>query len=392
MPDQQEKRGLKGQLEDLALLDILQIVAFSKKTGYLWLEGPLGKGAMVFKGGLVVCAYSWSTRSYLDEIGDGKDSSASGDILRQQIEISLRELMGLREDAFYFQLTEEIASDLDGVDIAPFLQQGGVDPQHLLLDMAKDMDEERENTTALVEAVSESGSAAGPQQDQPAKTAPEPPAEPAMFVEPTAIAEPTTIEPDTRSRQVDTNTTLVLVDDEPEVIDVVAAELRSHGYRVSTASDPIGGAALVRQHATAGKQVVLVADLRMPTSTGRSFFGGFELVRRVNKSKLSVPILLMAERLSEKARARARELGIAKVAFKPSVSKLDPEEYKADLRSFASILVRQVAELTVEVSGQGGETNRARRWGRLPLDRLPQIDDRTARQWTTLAGHLSNGT
>ena len=93
MPDQQEKRGLKGQLEDLALLDILQIVAFSKKTGYLWLEGPLGKGAMVFKGGLVVCAYSWSTRSYLDEIGDGKDSSASGDILRQHIEISLRELM-----------------------------------------------------------------------------------------------------------------------------------------------------------------------------------------------------------------------------------------------------------------------------------------------------------
>ena len=219
--------------------------------------------------------------------------------------------------------------------------------------MAKDMDEERENTTALVEAVSESGSAAGPQQDQPAKTAPEPPAEPAMFVEPTAIAEPTTIEPDTRSRQVDTNTTLVLVDDEPEVIDVVAAELRSHGYRVSTASDPIGGAALVRQHATAGKQVVLVADLRMPTSTGRSFFGGFELVRRVNKSKLSVPILLMAERLSEKARARARELGIAKVAFKPSVSKLDPEEYKADLRSFASILVRQVAELTAKSPAKG---------------------------------------
>ena len=36
-----QDKGLKGRLEDLALLDILQIIAFSRKTGYLTVEGPL---------------------------------------------------------------------------------------------------------------------------------------------------------------------------------------------------------------------------------------------------------------------------------------------------------------------------------------------------------------
>ena len=38
--------GLKGQLEDLPLLDMLQIIAFSKKSGYLRVAGPAGRGAV----------------------------------------------------------------------------------------------------------------------------------------------------------------------------------------------------------------------------------------------------------------------------------------------------------------------------------------------------------
>ncbi len=58
MTEDHGSEGLKGRLEDLPLLDILQIVAFSKKTGYLSVEGPLGRGAILFKNGLVLCAYS----------------------------------------------------------------------------------------------------------------------------------------------------------------------------------------------------------------------------------------------------------------------------------------------------------------------------------------------
>ena len=45
--------GLQGRLEDLPFLDMLQIAAFSQKSGCLRVEGPLGSGAVVSADGLV---------------------------------------------------------------------------------------------------------------------------------------------------------------------------------------------------------------------------------------------------------------------------------------------------------------------------------------------------
>ena len=50
--------ALQGNLEDLPLLDIIQIVSFSKKTGYLSIEMEGGDGAIVFLEGLVVSAFT----------------------------------------------------------------------------------------------------------------------------------------------------------------------------------------------------------------------------------------------------------------------------------------------------------------------------------------------
>jgi hypothetical protein len=50
--------ALQGNLEDLPLLDIIQIVSFSKKTGYLSIEMEGGDGAIVFREGLVVAAFT----------------------------------------------------------------------------------------------------------------------------------------------------------------------------------------------------------------------------------------------------------------------------------------------------------------------------------------------
>jgi hypothetical protein len=60
----------------------------------------------------------------------------------------------------------------------------------------------------------------------------------------------------------------------------------------------------------------------------------------------------MAERLSEKARKRALELDIRKVVFKPSLTKIEPDLYAADLRSFASTILRQVDVMASETSAQ----------------------------------------
>lgn len=48
--------SLVGNLEDLPLADILQIVSLSKRTGILTIETEEGKNIIVFKSGLIVSA------------------------------------------------------------------------------------------------------------------------------------------------------------------------------------------------------------------------------------------------------------------------------------------------------------------------------------------------
>jgi CheY-like chemotaxis protein len=122
------------------------------------------------------------------------------------------------------------------------------------------------------------------------------------------------------------------------ITDVVGEELRAAGHHVVTASGPAEAGKLVRKCAKAGT-VLVVTDLRMPTSRGASFWGGFELVRRIRKAGLCIPVVLMAESLTDKARARAKELGIRRVAYKPALSKLDERQYREDLKSFSSTLL-----------------------------------------------------
>ena len=53
--------GLNGRLEDLPLLDIVQVVAYSQKTGFLTVETPRGDAAIVFEKGLVVSSFTPDT-------------------------------------------------------------------------------------------------------------------------------------------------------------------------------------------------------------------------------------------------------------------------------------------------------------------------------------------
>jgi CheY-like chemotaxis protein len=145
---------------------------------------------------------------------------------------------------------------------------------------------------------------------------------------------------------------VVLVDDETLVREVVGEELVKKGLRVFTASSPGNGANVVRERIQAGERVMVVADLKMPTSSERSFFGGFELVRRARRIDPAVPVLLMTEAISEKAKARAKELGIRRLVFKPTLSKIDRDLFVTDLRDFAGAVFDQIEKL-VEDEGIG---------------------------------------
>ena len=342
--------GLKGQLEDLPLLDMLQIIAFSKKSGYLRVAGPAGRGAVIVLEGRILFAFSWSTLNRLRELAENPDK-ISIQANRKNIEVALRELAGLREGSFKFELTSEISDDLGGVRIKPFMVPGGIDPQELLLDLAVEIDNERRETTTLLELAfqgdpppeeaaaveadadealeHEFGSQPVPIVDteQPATTASEKP--------PTKIE--TDVEPATY--------TVVVVDDESPVIDVVGDALKAKGYRVFTASSPGEGAKLVRTRLENGESVIVAVDLKMPTSSGASFLGGFELIGSLQSDRLRVPVLLMVESFEDEAREQAKMLGVRRIVYKPTLTKPDPELYRADLREFSNSVDAQLKKL-----------------------------------------------
>src|SRR6185369_12081888 len=82
--------------------------------------------------------------------------------------------------------------------------------------------------------------------------------------------------------------TVLLVDDEPDMREILSRHLRARGYDVTDAEDPDDAIKKASKVSKAvGSRFVLVTDLGMPTSGGASFQGGFEVVKRIWKMKLS---------------------------------------------------------------------------------------------------------
>jgi len=314
--------ALKGRLEDLSLLDILQVVAFSKKTGQLKITGAFGQGAVLFKDGLITSACSPTTIQILSRLGRNAEGESHRDLILEQIQIALQELSSLSEGSFEFELTGGAPSELGDIDLRSFSLQNGVDTQWLLLSLAKDMDDERRVNSEILESAFDPVAEDESSQEEHL----EPPETP----------------------------TIVLVDDEDAVLQVVAADLSRQGYPIIPAPGPAEGVAAVHELLESQKRVVLITDLRMPTTNGASFYGGFELVRMLRRDGIRIPVLLMTDKWTPKVKARAKKLGIRQVAFKSALSKLDSEQYGEDLRSFAAVLRNQLGEL-VQSSGDSAD-------------------------------------
>jgi CheY-like chemotaxis protein len=303
--------ALNGRLEDMNLLEILQIVAFSKKTGTLRVESPMATGAVLFRDGRVLHTLC-SRPEGLTPDNDFVDPPSEA-----TVRATLRELFALREGRFEFRLVEALPARWEGIDVSELLALEGIDPQELMLELARELDEDRKDTFRLLESTEGVGAS-----------------------RPSAESE------DGFHSLADV--TVVLVDDEPMVLRALEREIASAGPAVETANGTEEAWELVDSLLRSGRPLVLVTDLSMLTSAHDSFEGGFEIVEKMRKNKARAPVILMAESLSSEVRVRARELGVHKVAFKPALTKLDPEEYESDLAAFGRLLTKEIASTMAE--------------------------------------------
>jgi len=355
--------SLTGKLEDLPLLDIVQIVSFSKKTGYLSIRMEGGEGGIVFREGLVVSAFTASSPPPDPRLGTlGADRRE--ELVRARISFALEQLARLREGEFAFELTGEVPRVLGSHDIFLETLTRGLNPQELLLDLAEGMDEDRAHSSAAVEAsfaAPEEG-VVGDGDDPPAAAGPEPatawvvarPLRPGTDTQPIKPVKPAPrpavapAPPPELPPAIEGARTILLVDDEEDVRQILARHFTAVGFEIVEAGDPDGATKRAGQLRAEGTPFVLVTDLGMPASGGASFHGGFEIVKRLWKMNLRPPVLMMTESLNQSLRLRARQMGVQSFVFKPTLSKLNPRQFEADLSAFAFKLARDVLPTLAE--------------------------------------------
>jgi CheY-like chemotaxis protein len=335
--------SLSGNIEDLPLLDILQVVAFSQKTGHLEVRSQRGESGIVFLEGKVVAAFSWDSLPS-DPRAASLPVEKRDALIRNRIEIALEQIIRLREGKFSFSLTTQLPRKVGTRDLAEETLSDGINPVELLLELARGIDEDRRDSAAVVEA-SFAAPAEESFQDVPLEELAEPALpEPPEETEPAAEPAPPPAPEATGAHAV------LLVDDEDDVRSALARLLMNGGYQVVEAADAGSAVRKARGLSEASLPFVLVVDRGMPASDGSSFEGGLEVVRRLQKQDINVPVLLMTDSLDRAVHTRGRRMGISRFLFKPGLSRLDPDQFGADLRAFANVMM---AELLPEMARPG---------------------------------------
>lgn len=131
---------------------------------------------------------------------------------------------------------------------------------------------------------------------------------------------------------------ILVVDDEPQMVDIVSFALETHGYTVATAADAESAWAVFRH----GSFDLAVLDVMLPGGSG------VELCRRIRAAG-SVPVILLTARSSTQDRIAGLEAGADDYVTKPFHPRELALRVEAILRRTSGASPRrQVGELVIE--------------------------------------------
>ena len=123
---------------------------------------------------------------------------------------------------------------------------------------------------------------------------------------------------------------VLIIEDDPNVAEVVGRYLEREGYRVSTVDDGVQGL----EHALDDPPDLVVLDLMLPS------LGGLEVCRRL-RAAMPVPVIMLTARGEEADRIAGLELGADDYVAKP----FSPRELTARVKA---VLRRATGPLTAE--------------------------------------------
>jgi len=126
---------MMGSLEDFSIQDLLQIIAFGRKTGCLSLETEATGGAIVFRKGRVLASVDDGRIPLETELRLMRDYERE-QVIRRRIAASLDRFARSRQGDFSFLVSPQPPHVIDGRDIAQETLDHGVDVLELLLELA----------------------------------------------------------------------------------------------------------------------------------------------------------------------------------------------------------------------------------------------------------------
>lgn len=312
--------SLVGNLEDLGLGEILQIVSLSRKTGVLTLQSRGREGTVVFRQGQVVRATSSTYQQCLGEVLIQKGvihltvlrkalalQQESGfrerlgviliknfgiaremieEVVCEQIENVVFSLFAWIEGRFEFEVQEHIET-IDGTKLDPlqFMLDQGLNPQFLAMEGTRILDEQRHAV--------KTGSAA----DENCSTDVELNFDLEADARVQARPHPVVKHP------------LVIVDDDGPTLQVLAGGLRENGFDVHAMTRSEDTLIKVDNLCRSGGHPTVLIDLIMPKMDGSGVLGGIELLELLHNNFKELPIIMMSDYHHSDAEAKVSDMG-----------------------------------------------------------------------------------
>lgn len=312
--------SLVGNLEELGLGEILQIVSLSRKTGVLSLSSKGRDGSVFFRQGQVVRAASSTYQQSLGEVliqkgvidlsvlrkslayqqengfcerlgvilvkNFGISLDIIEEVVREQIENVVFSLFAWAEGTFKFEVQNSVEI-VDGTKMDPlqFMLDQGLNPQFLAMEGTRILDEKRHATEmgfAADESTEDSLDISFDLVDSP--------------VSPAAV-------------QQSVPQPVVIVDDDGPTLRTIADGLTERGFAVHAMTRSEDTLIKVDTLYRGGERPVVILDLIMPKMDGSGVLGGLELLDLLSNNFRDLKLVIMTDYHHADAEKRARELG-----------------------------------------------------------------------------------
>jgi len=327
--------SLVGNLADLGLGEILQIVSLSRKSGVLTLQSRGRQGVVVFRFGQVIRATSSSIKYFLGEellklnvvdqecLNKALQVQQSGayrerlgtilinrfnvpvekveNVVREQIERVVYSFFAWSEGRFEFELQDDVETiDDSRMDPLQFMLEQGLNPQFLAMEGSRIIDEKRHRGDAVDEDVSP------------------PPPETWPAVAAAAADRPAQQLPETAAAPV-SGREVIIVEDDQFIRDLLTEAFSRSGNSVFTFARSEDALITIDTMFRDGNRPSILLDLIMPRMDGSGILGGLELLELINSNFPVLPVLVISDYRNSDAERRIREAG-AEFLLKPRKS------------------------------------------------------------------------